>query len=142
MNPAARAGSHEGRVRLPDPMDNLPNKMTLDAEWTDDCQGKKDYDAPIIEISTRYWPRGGGFMLVRREEGQPVKIEENEARPEVKPSANSTLIIRHSEGMGIAELAEQNFEADTYEEVAAQVETWAQQQMDRVVAALRREYAR
>ena len=32
------------------------------AMWTDDCQGKKDYDGNMVSISTRYWPgpSGGG----------------------------------------------------------------------------------
>ena len=25
-------------------------------EWTDDSQGKKDYDGPLLSVSTRYWP--------------------------------------------------------------------------------------
>ena len=28
----------------------------INAEWVDDCQGKKDFDATILRISTRYWP--------------------------------------------------------------------------------------
>lgn len=35
--------------------------MKIDAKWTPDCQGKKDYDGQILSISTRYWPSGGGF---------------------------------------------------------------------------------
>ena len=124
-------------------MDNLPDKMTLDAQWTNDCMGKKDYDAPIVEISTRYWPSGGGFLITNRQPGQPVQLQGNDARPEIKPSAKSSLVIGYAEGDGdYATLAEQNFEGETFEDVAKQVETWAQQQMDRVVAALRREYAR
>lgn len=26
------------------------------AAWTNDCQGKKDYDGDLISISSRYWP--------------------------------------------------------------------------------------
>ena len=40
-------------------------RLLLSAKWTNDCQGKKDYDGPILEVSTRYWPRGGGFFVVR-----------------------------------------------------------------------------
>lgn len=40
----------------------------INARWTDDCQGKKDFDGTIIDISSRYWPRGGGFGLFSRVE--------------------------------------------------------------------------
>ena len=124
-------------------MDPIPDKMTLEAQWTDDCCGKKDYDAPILSISTRYWPRGGGHFVVTNTPGQPVKIEDSSARPEIKPSANCSLMVNFAEDVGMdAVLAEQEFEGETFEEVKAGVETWAQAQMDRAVAALRREFGR
>lgn len=122
-------------------MDPIPDKMTLEAQWTDDCCGKKDYDAPIIAVSTRYWPRGGGHFVVTNTPGQPVKIEDGSMRPEIKPSANCAITIRYGEGDS-ADLIEKDFEGETFEDVKAQVEPWAQAQMDRVVAALRREFGR
>lgn len=121
--------------------------LRLRARWTDDCQGKKDCDAPIVEISTRYWPRGGGFHLLNVQDGKVVSWEENEARPYIKPSAHSSLIIRHGAVEPGEEdlyanadsftLVEAEFEAETEEEVKAQVEKWAQEQMDKVVEILR-----
>lgn len=52
------------------------------ATWEDDCQGKKDYDAELVSLSTRYWPRGGGFSAII-----DGKWEHNEDRPDIKPSA-------------------------------------------------------
>lgn len=122
-------------------MDAIPEKMTLNAQWTDDCCGKKDYDAPIVAISTRYWPRGGGMLVVTNNPGQPVKIEGDDARPEIKPSATCSLIVRYDDGES-ADIIGKDFEGETFEDVKAQVEPWAQAQMDRVVAALRREFGR
>jgi hypothetical protein len=35
--------------------------MTMDMpEWTLDCNGKQDYDADIVRLSTRYWPGSYG----------------------------------------------------------------------------------
>jgi hypothetical protein len=31
-------------------------------KWRNDCQGKKDYDGRIVHVSSRYWPRGGGYF--------------------------------------------------------------------------------
>jgi len=124
-------------------LDPIPDKMSLEAQWTDDCCGKKDYDAPIISLSTRYWPRGGGHFVVTNTPGQPVKIEGNEARPEIKPSATASIMINFAEDVGMdAILAQHDFEAETFEELKLQVEAWAQQQMDRIVAAVRREFNR
>lgn len=99
--------------------------MKLDAEWTDDCQGKKDYDGNILSISTRYWPRGGGFMMTTNVPGKPIKIEDNDARPEIKPSAHSALILWTGDGDSV-ELTDRHFEADTEEEVKREVEAWAE----------------
>lgn len=110
--------------------------MKLQAEWTDDCQGKKDYDGDILSISTRYWPRGGGFWLV---EIRPDGSWGDETRPHILPSAKSSLLLRHDDH-DYTTLVEQEFEAETQEEVQRQVEEWAQAQMDRVVAILRQHY--
>lgn len=101
-------------------MEPIPIKPKLHAQWTNDCCGKKSYDAPVIEISTRYWPRDGEF----------------------KPSANSSLIVVFKDGgdHGYADLASERFEGESLENVKAQVEGWAQAQMDRVVEALRKEF--
>ena len=44
--------------------------MNVPAKWTDDCQGKKDYDGKILCLSTRYWPRGGGVTVHAPSEGR------------------------------------------------------------------------
>jgi hypothetical protein len=93
----------------------------LSAKWTDDCQGKKDYDGDIISISTRYWP-AKDYRLI----GGNL----------VKPSANCSLILRHGED-DYFELISKDFEADTFEEIKVLVEKWAQEQMDRIVDLLR-----
>jgi hypothetical protein len=107
----------------------------LDATWTDDAQGKKDYDGDILSISTRYWPRGGGFLLV---EYTPtgVTFQEDAARPEVPPSATSSLILRCEGYPGYLTLTSVDFTGETFADVARQVEVWAQAQMDRVVELL------
>lgn len=107
----------------------------IDAQWTDDCQGKKDYDGEIVGISTRYWPRGGGFSVFDRD-SPALGMQGNEARPAIKPSAKSSLVIRHGVG-DYLDLASMEFTAETEEEVKAAVEEWAQLQMDKVVQALR-----
>lgn len=109
--------------------------LKLDAKWKDDCQGKKDYDGEILSVSTRYWPRGGGFFV-----GAPGKgIEGNEARPEIKPSAKSSIMLRHSDEDSIT-LVEAEFEGETQEEVQRQVEIWAQARFDEVVDLLARHF--
>ena len=70
-----------------------------------------------------------------------MKIEGDDARPEIKPSATCSLIVRYGDDDS-ADLAEKDFEGETFKEVKAQVEPGAQAQMDRAVAALRREFGR
>lgn len=100
--------------------------MNIEIEWTNDCSGKKDYDADLVRLSSRYWPRGGGFMAII-----DGRIEENEARPEIKPSAVSSILL------GDDELASKKFEGETETEVKAKVEAWASEQIARIEAAVR-----
>ena len=108
--------------------------LRLAAKWTNDCSGKKDYDSDIVSISTRYWPRGGGFLVLRDGEW-----EGNDARPEIKPSAACSVILTHGDG-DYTDIARQEFEGETFAEVAVQIERWAQAQFERVVTAVRREF--
>lgn len=122
----------------------MPDLLTeesypLRAEWTDDCQGKKDYDGPILSLSTRYWPAGGGFGFIVTNQNGRVDINHNPV-PHMKPSASSSLQLDYGED-DYLDLITKEFEGDTEADVKAQVETWAQEQMDRVVAMLRREFA-
>lgn len=103
--------------------------MRLEAQWTDDCQGKKDYDGDVLSVSTRYWPAGGGYHVL---DAQGF----HESADGSKPSARSSLIIRQADDESI-ELAARDFEGETFADVAAQVERWAQEQYEKAVAALR-----
>lgn len=117
----------------------MPEDLKLAAAWTDDCNGKKDYDGDILSVSTRYWPAGGsGFTTMRA--GDTVIIT-TDATGE-PPSAQSRLILRHGdpEDRDYLVLVSQEFEGRTFEEVATQVEAWAQAQMNRVVRVLRAEF--
>lgn len=105
-------------------------------KWTPDCQGKWDYDSDLVWLSSRYWPRGGGFHMITPD----GKWEGNEARPEICPSAASSIHIGAHDGENI-ELITANFEGDTEAEVKAQVETWAKAMIARVEAAVCREFA-
>ncbi len=108
----------------------MTKKSDIYVEWTDDCSGKKDYDADIVRLSSRYWPRGGGFMLLNN-----GRIEENDTRPEIKPSAISHILL------GDEDLARCEFEGETETEVKAQVEAWATEQIARVTRAVRAEFS-
>lgn len=111
-------------TRQASPVDGGP---ALDAEWTHDCSGKQDYDADLVQLSTRYWPRGGGFMVLDTRTGA---IEGNDARPEIKPSAKAAILLQ-----GV-EVAEAEFEGDTEADVKAQVEQWAAAQWRVIYAAV------
>ena len=100
--------------------------MKIKIEWTDDCSGKKDYDGDVVRVSTRYWPRGGGFL-----EFGPDGFKDNDARPEIKPSAKSHILF------GDEDLATAEFEGETEAEVKAEVEAWVAAQLARIESAMR-----
>lgn len=109
--------------------------------WSDDCQGKKDYDGKLLVVSTRYWPAGGGFHIY--DTGHPEKglHPSNNGQP---PSAHSSIILRCRETDhpayddcydGII-LADKDFEALTQAEVQAQVEKWVAEQFNKAARLL------
>ena len=110
--------------------------MNLSAKWTPDCSGKWDYDGVILEISTRYYPRGGGFHV---SDGKGDLRPSAEKFPDVKPSATSKIEIVHGDD-DYALLIQQEFTGDTEAEVKGAVEKWAAEKFERIVAVLQREF--
>ena len=117
----------------------MSETMRVPARWTDDCQGKKDYDGHLVSLSTRYWPRGGGFPVLTPER----EWQGNDARPEIRPSAKATIYLGSVDYEFYAAaypLASREFEADAQEEVQRQVEAWVAEQYARIAKVLRREF--
>ena len=113
--------------------------MSIAARWTPDCQGKQDFDGPIIVVSTRYWPQGGGYLEFER---HTRHWRENEDRPEILPSAHCAIIIRDREEDHDLTIAEAEFEAKTEEEVKRRVESWANEKRNRIIRALEKGWDR
>lgn len=117
------------------------------ARWTPDCQGKWDYDGRLISISTRYWPRGGGFHVYIPGDGRGLHPS-SEDHPEIKPSATASIHVHCGEpdenghNSPYAVLAEHEFEADTEQEVKAAVEVWVTEQYVKIVKCLMSEYGK
>ncbi len=118
---------------------------TVPARWTDDCQGKKDYDGKLVTLSTRYWPRGGSSDVFQ--DGRFVSDRHSPERQHIRPSASSQIYLHvgpvDEEGSRKSlTMATQEFEGDSEADVKAQVETWAQTQYDRIARAVRQEFGR
>jgi len=110
-------------------------QMTPSAMWTPDCQGKQDYDGPLLAISCRFWPGpgGGGSMTFDTSTKQVGSLPYGR-----RPSAKASIILpfgQPSEPWVMDEYLtwrEAEFEADTEEEVKAQVVAWVQERFDEV----------
>jgi len=100
------------------------------ATWENDCQGKKDYDAELVSLSTRYWPKGGGFSAII-----DGKWEENENRPHIKPSAKSAILLKLPDDEYV-EVVAKEFEGESFEEIKKQVEQWAEEQYCKIWSAV------
>jgi hypothetical protein len=108
------------------------------ATWSDDCQGKKDYDGRLLDISTRYWPGsdGGGTMIF-----DTITCEFGSLPYGARPSARSSILLRHGvpDQYGYGDYLiwrSAKFEADTEAEVKDQVQKWVAAQMADVIALL------
>lgn len=110
------------------------------AVWTDDCQGKKDFDGRLVSISTRFWPSGGGFHVLRVFPQQEPTFELNE-NPAILPSATASIVLNHGEpdeyGYGnYLTLCEQNFENSDPAVVMAEVEKWVEERVNEIAVVL------
>lgn len=112
------------------------------AKWTPDCQDKQDYDSPIISLSTRYWPRGGGFTLIHKENGQ-VTFQDNDERPTIPPHAHASILLEfrdrnadNKEQEYYSTLTEADFTGETEDEVKRQVEEWSRSQIEFIAEAI------
>ena len=106
-------------------------------KWTNDCQGKKDYDGRLISVSTRYWPRGGGFHILDAGSSE-LRLSDDAS---IKPSAHAAIHLNFGEpdqyGYGdYRELADATFKAETEAEVKALVEQWVQEKFEKVIRLL------
>jgi hypothetical protein len=89
------------------------------AQWTNDCQGKKDFDGELVTLSTRYWP--GSYSR----DGQP--------------SARASIHLQGADDEYV-ELRSEEFSAPTEAEVKEQVERWAKFQWKRLVRVMVAEF--
>jgi len=97
--------------------------MKIKIKWTDDCQGKKDYDGDIVFISSRYYPK--------------------DYQSNGKVSARSSVELSDGEEWHngeTEELVSNVFEGDSFEEVSLKVEKWSEIQINRIYSALRAEF--
>lgn len=105
----------------------MTTEYTTPAIWSDDCQGKKDYDGNVVMLNTRYWP--------------------SSYQSNGNCSAHSDVSIQYGEvdknrynGKTI-KLCEGKFEAPTQQEVQHMVEQWAQGQMNDICSVLMNYFA-
>jgi len=113
--------------------------VRVPAKWTPDCQGKWDFDGSLVTLSTRYWPRGGGFHVMGPQTGGDF-VPSSDIMPDVKPSAHATIYLGDVADEYYddkVKLAEIEVEADTEAEVKARVEEWVAEQYERIGIALR-----
>ncbi len=107
----------------------------LEIEWTDDCQGKKDYDGRLVVVSTRYWPAGGGFHVFDTRQPEKGLHLNQDGSP---PSAKSSILLARGDLNGTyEELTAKKFEGESFEAIAVQVEQWAAEQYEKIAAVLR-----
>ena len=99
--------------------------MELQAEWEPDCQGKQDFDADLVCLSSRFYPQGGGFSELNA--GRWI---ENADRPGISPSAAATIYLQDRE------LASVSFEGRTEAEVKDKLEAWAREQFSKIASAM------
>lgn len=107
--------------------------MGIASHWTPNCQGKQNFDGPVVELSIRYWPRGDGFITFDSQTGE---CRENK----VEPSATSAFVIRDVDHDFV--LVEAKFEAETWDEVKRQVEAWANDQYAKITGVLKQAFAK
>jgi hypothetical protein len=116
----------------------LMPRMIPCAVWTDDCQGKKSFDGPLISISTRFWPgpEGGASLVV---DHAPGATRIGELPYGKKPSAHVAIQLNvgpAANGGKAYTWQEIDIEGDTEAQVKAAVEKWVHDRMREIVFLL------
>lgn len=113
----------------------MTTNLKPNVKWTNDCQGKKDYDGPLVSVSSRYWPshpeqlEGKHWNELTAENELAIRPYEKDGRP----SAIASIVLDlEGEGGNYLTWREQEFKADTQEDVKRLVEEWVQEQFDEV----------
>lgn len=108
------------------------------AEWSNNCQGKKDYDGRLLSISTRYWPASPTSLnAYDTKTGKWSEVPYGGT-----PSASAAIHINFGEpdqyGYGdYATLVEKEFSAPTEAEVKALVEAWVKETCETILTSLK-----
>ncbi len=104
----------------------------LDANWTDDCQGKKNYDGQIISIQSRFWPT--------------IDLTNPDVR-RILPSAKAAICIHFKSKQKSGEmtenqiiLIEREFEDQSEEVVKEQVEVFCEYEFMKIANILSKFY--
>jgi hypothetical protein len=124
----------------------MQTQVPVPAIWTDDCQGKKDYDGSLVTLSVRYWPRGGSALVVERVGGHVQMTEGSDPgrQRRIPPSAHATIYLGSTRDEfydAAVKLTEISVEAETEADVKEQVEAWAITQFLRIQRALQAEFS-
>jgi len=110
------------------------------ARWKDDCQGKKNYDGPLLSISCRYYPTAkeqaeGSHWNYISGNGE---LEAHLYEADGKASAIASIILEdgpldeNDTPSGYRTWRESEFVGDSCAEVKTLVEQWVQQQFDEI----------
>ena len=103
--------------------------------WTDDCQGKKDYDGRLVSISCRYWPGPAGMEAFNTVSHHGGDVSFSNTPYGKRPSANASIILNFGTPLGpddfddYSKWREKDFEADSEAVVKMLVENWVKEQM-------------
>jgi hypothetical protein len=113
--------------------------MRLDrVVWSNDCCGKKDYDGPVVSVSTRYWPAGGSAMVFDTAHAELGLHRHDDGHA---PCAHCSIMLEDGRGVGVGTtLIESEFEGATFDDVRVRVEEWAAGQAERIKVALKAEF--
>ena len=106
-------------------------------EWTPDCCGKQDFDGPLVQVLTRYWPAGGSHMVFDAAEPEKGLRPANDGS---KPHANCAIYVGYYDESNA--LAEKDFRADTEAEVKVLVEAWVSEQFAKIEKAINEAFSK
>jgi phage FluMu protein Com len=116
--------------------------MKPNTHWTDDCCGKKNCDGPVVCFDSRYWPAGGSALVVVNEPDKfHIGQEQNGEPATAITSLRLTFYCEGYEPGDNITLAESGYlKGNSFEDVKDQVETWQQEQFNRLVEILKQHY--
>jgi hypothetical protein len=112
------------------------DKPLICVKWGDDCHDQKNYYEELMNINAGYWPQGGGFTVIEQKSNGETAIHDGDVSIPEGATASLDFMVNGC----YFTLVKKEFKGDSFEDLAKQVQDWAQEQCNKLFDILQHHY--